>query len=110
MRYSDYDKYALHKFVIRYIVESSKNMNNVYIYGFEDLPYSDDIRNYKDTGHYHYTFNSYILNAIAHNKHRLPIENIDTYLAEAERRLHIFDIDSLNREAQHLLHAQGVIK
>ena len=85
-------------------------MPNVHIYGFEDLDFLDNIENYKDTGHYHQKFNSFMLDAIAQNQHRLTPDNVDAYLAKAEQRALTFDVVKLNNEAQSLLREYGVIK
>ena len=102
--------YYIHKFAIRYIVSKTKSMPNVHIYGFEDLDFLDNIENYKDTGHYHQKFNSFMLDAIAQNQHRLTPDNVDAYLAKAEQRALTFDVVKLNNEAQSLLREYGVIK
>jgi len=102
--------YLLHQFAVRYFVQEAHKLSNVHIYGFEDMDFLDDIKNYNDTSHYHQKYNSLMLNAIAEGKHRITMENVDAYLQEATRKLFEFDLEALNQEAQRLLRKQGTIQ
>lgn len=99
--------FARHQYAIRYIVNEASKLENVHVYGFEDQAFLDDIANYQDTGHYHYRFNSYFLDAIASGKHKLTTANLDAYLQKCDKLAYDFDIQKLNNEAQLLIQQQG---
>lgn len=111
-RYADWlqhrpEVFLLHQAVIHYFAEQTKVLSNLHIYGFEDEDFVDDIANYKDTGHYHYRFNSYFLDAIAAGRHELTAENVDSYLERCRQKAEAFDIAKLNAQAQELIRKTG---
>ena len=86
------------KVILKWLVNEVANMENVAIYGFDDLPYADDIANYKDLTHYNIDMNSMQLDAIANGTHILTPQNIDTYLATMESKIKNYDITPLIAE------------
>ncbi len=95
--------YATHKKAVRYLVEQAEKYENLFIYGFEDQAFVDDIRNFRDINHYHPKFNDYMLESIAKGEHILTIQNVDTYLEKSEKLALEFDIQALYDETQTLL-------
>ena len=82
--------YPKAKVILKWLV--SQNLPNMKIYGFDDLPYADDIANYKDLTHYNVDMNSMQLDAIANGTHILTPQNIDSYLATMESKIKSYDI------------------
>lgn len=99
--------FFLHQEIVRYLVDQTKDKQNIHIYGFEDQDFPDDIANYKDTGHYHQKFNSLFLDAIASGSHELTPENVEAYLKKCERKAWDYDIPALNDEVERLMKAAG---
>ncbi len=111
-RYADWlqhkpEDFLLHQAVTRYFAEQAKALPNMHVYGFEDEDFVDDIANYKDTGHYHYRFNSYFLDAIAAGQHEVSVDNVDAYLERCRQKAEAFDIAKLNAQAQELIRKAG---
>ncbi len=96
-------KYLLHKQALRHIVNATKKLNNLHIYGFENLEYADNIINYKDIKHHNSDFNSFVLKSIAQKKHMLTPENVEAYLAHCEELALAFDIVAFHDEVQRLI-------
>lgn len=86
------------KVILKWLVNEVANMENVAIYGFDDLDYADEIANYKDLTHYNVDMNSMQLDAIANGTHILTPQNIDTYLATMESKIKNYDIVPLIAE------------
>lgn len=97
------EDFFLHQSIIIYLVNLTKDMPNIHIYGFEDLDFLDDIANYRDTTHYHPKFNSLFLDAIRAGQHELTPRTLKKYLEDCEQKAWDFDIPKLNAEAQRLL-------
>lgn len=57
----------------------------VFAFGLES--FADDLRLYKDDGHYHIAVNDYILEAIAGNRNRITTENITAYLTAFDQKV-----------------------
>ncbi|HEX7026643.1 MAG TPA: hypothetical protein VF268_05335, partial [Gammaproteobacteria bacterium] len=94
-----------HEAMNRYLAELSVMLPNLYVYGFEDQEFVDNIAYYKDTGHYHYDINSMMLRAIRDGNHLLRPDMIDEYLKTARSRAHEFNLlglgDMIDAYLQH---------
>ncbi|TQR31274.1 hypothetical protein DMB92_06165 [Campylobacter sp. MIT 99-7217] len=86
---------AKYQQMIKFIVNETSKYQNAKVYGFDDLAYGDDIRNYKDLGHYNVDMNSMQLEAIRDQKHILTPQNIDEYLAKFEEKVINYDLKPL---------------
>ena len=84
--------------ILKWLVAEIKNLDNAKIYGFDDLPYADDITNYCDRTHYYIDMNSLQLDAIANGTHILTPQNIDAYLQTMESKIKNYDIAPLIAE------------
>ncbi len=84
--------------ILKWLVNEVANLENVKIYGFDDLPYADDIANYKDLTHYNVDMNSMQLDAIASGTHILTPQNIEDYLATMEAKIKAYDLTPLINE------------
>ena len=77
---------------IRTAVTLSSSTPNLSIYGFDDLPFLDEIKNYKDTGHYRPKMNSIILQSIGSKSNVLTAENVDQYIKTITKLARDYDI------------------
>lgn len=89
------ENFAKFAAILRWFVKESQRYENARIYGFDDLDYLDDIANYGDAIHYTAQMNSFQLDAIKTNTHRITSENIDTYLAIMQSKIENYDITPL---------------
>ncbi len=103
MLQNDPESFLLHQYAINYIVNRTHKMRNVYIYGFEDQPFTYEISNYKDTVHYNEDINSFFLDSIANKKYILTTHNVEQYLKTCYLQAYNFNIVKLNDEAQRML-------
>lgn len=106
LRRNSPEDFFLHQSIITYLVNLTKDIPNMHIYGFEDQAFLDDIANYMDTLHYHHKFNSFFLDAIRTGQHELTPQTLKKYLEDCEQKAWDFDIPKLNAEAQRLLQAE----
>lgn len=95
--------FSIHQSVIRYLVERTKSLKNVYVFGFEDCDFVDHIENYKDITHYHPKINEYITESIAKRKHFLTPSNIDAYLDRCNELSLMFDFQAFGADVKRLL-------
>ena len=103
MRQNDSKKFYLHQQAIRYLANCAETLPNLFVYGFENQQFTDDISNYKDTIHYSPEINTLFLQSIAKKQHLLTKNNVDTYLHECETQAYAFDISKFAAEAQSLI-------
>ena len=103
MRQNDSKKFYLHQQAIRYLANCAETLPNLFVYGFENQQFTDDIANYKDTTHYSPEINTLFLQSIAKKQHLLTKNNVDTYLHECETQAYAFDISKFAAEAQSLI-------
>lgn len=103
MAQNEPDNFYLHQYAIKYLVLKTSKMPYIYIYGFEDQSFVDDISNYKDTVHFHHTINSYFIDAIAGNTHTLTVHNIEQYLESCKNLALNFNIVKFNEDVQSAL-------
>lgn len=74
-------------YIVKEFVTIMSQFNNVRIFVFGLEKFTEDLRLYKDSSHYHIAVNNYILNAIARNENRLTKENLDIYLIEFDKKI-----------------------
>lgn len=70
-------KYALYKKTIQYLVESSKENDNMYVYLLDDLTYLDNLNNYRDMRHYNTDMNNIIIDYIRDQKYIRTMEDLN---------------------------------
>lgn len=80
---------------LKWILQATKDYPNVRVYGFDNLPYTDDIANYRDFTHYNTDMNSLQLDAIKDKSHILTLENIDMYLNVMHQKIQNYDLAPL---------------
>ncbi|STQ85668.1 hypothetical protein LS73_004375 [Helicobacter muridarum] len=77
---------------LRLLVEMTKDMENVGIYGFDSLDYPNRLANYFDTTHYGRDMNEMQIDSIATNKHRITTNNVESYIQETRQKIESYDI------------------
>ncbi|MEM1111367.1 MAG: hypothetical protein AAGI11_05610 [Pseudomonadota bacterium] len=87
MRATDIESYLEQLSYVRSFVEIMSPYGNVEIYGFGLSPLAEDLRLYRDYGHYHMAVNEAMLDAMASGGARLHIDNIDQHLSSFDRRV-----------------------
>jgi hypothetical protein len=85
-----------YKDLVSKIVLDSEKYNNIELYWFNDDPFIDDIKNYKDLAHYSSEFNSMFLKNFSLNKSIIDLTNYKIYLQSLERRASKLDIRGLD--------------
>lgn len=84
------------KKITYWLLEQTKDLKNVTIYGFDTLDYADDIGNYAgDTIHYKNDMNSLELDSIQNKKHILTPDNIESYFDIFEQKIQDYDLTPL---------------
>lgn len=78
--------------IVSWLIKETNKYPNVKIYGFDDLAYADDIRNYKDPAHYNIDMNSIQLDAIKNGTHILTPQNMDEYFKTMEEKIRNYDL------------------
>ena len=78
--------------ILKWFIKETSKLENVKVYGFDDLDYADDITNYNDLSHYNKDLNSIQLDAIKNQTNILTPQNIDKYLATMEQKIKSYDI------------------
>ncbi len=99
----DLPAYAIHKAVTRYLVQKSNEFDNLKIFGYENNQFVDDIAQYKDPKHYHYSINSWMLKEMSKDGGLLSISNIDTYLETNTQKAQEFDLINLGHKIDSYL-------
>lgn len=63
----------------RYLLQNFKDIQNVKIFAFDNLPFVSDLKNYKDKAHYSADINKEMLHWMAEDRGLVTLENIDAY-------------------------------
>lgn len=74
------------------------HFNNVKIYGFDNDSFADDINRYSSLTHYDEKVNSFMLDAIKNDTHRITLENVDSYFEEMRKKVEAYDIEPLRKQ------------
>ncbi|WP_027327703.1 hypothetical protein [Helicobacter pametensis] len=74
------------------------DLKNVFIFGFDTTSIPDDLSHYVDTAHYDETINSFMLDAIKNNTHRITLKNVDSYFQEMRKKVEAYDLEPLKQQ------------
>ena len=89
------------KKITYWLLQQTKDLKNVTIYGFDTLDYADDIGNYAgDTIHYNNDMNSLELDSIQNKKHILTSDNIESYFDIFEQKIQNYDLKPFIEKAK----------
>ncbi|NCB26662.1 MAG: hypothetical protein EOM62_14490 [Bacteroidia bacterium] len=81
----------------------TRKIDNLFVYGFENQSFLDQIEFYKDTGHYHPDINQKINTCLNTTECRLTPENIEEYLHHAREAALQFDLITLGDKIEEYL-------
>lgn len=88
-------KYRIYLRIIRQFVIDTQSLGNVSIYAFGTEPFTNDLRLYKDPGHYHIEVNNYIIDQISQGKNKLDIGNIDAYIRAFDEKISMYELPDI---------------
>lgn len=71
---------------------------NIEIYGFDNTNIPDNLSHYIDLIHYDETINSFMLDAIKNNTHRITLENVDSYFQEMKKKVKAYNLEPLKQQ------------
>ncbi len=80
-------RYLASLLVIKNFTIVMSKYQNVRVFGFGLEKFTDDLRLYKDPGHYHIEVNNYIIRVIAANENILHKDNINDYLISFDKKV-----------------------
>jgi len=108
IQYATWHQYAVsnahtHEAAVRYFAKMAGELDNLFVYGFEDQDFLDQIELYKDTSHYHPDINQRINMCIKNGECMLTPENIEQYLDKARKAALSFDLVGLGGKIQKYL-------
>ena len=89
------DKFEKFLSIIDYLVKNSAKFPNVKIYGFHDLKFVGNLRNYYNSSHYQPDVNRYMLYCIKNDLHRLTVDNLEEYEMNMLKNLQSFEIKEI---------------
>lgn len=101
--FRNYLSFNEYSYFIREAVNKSDSFSNVYLFGFDNLSFTNDISYYKDTTHYRENINSQLLHLVKAKKYSLSLDNVDSYLNELWFRVESLDLNTLNQFIQSML-------
>ena len=88
---------------LRQVVKVASSYKNFKLYGFDNLEFTADVKNYKDLTHFTPKLNYQLLNYIKEDRYLLDNSNIDEYIDEFIKRCYAFDILSFHNELNKLI-------
>ncbi len=98
----DLPAYEVHKHIVKYLKTKCKKYKNLSIYIYENEEFVDDISNYKDLRHYHYSINSWMLESI-NNVDSLCEINEDIYIDIMSKKALEYDFLNLGNKINNYL-------
>lgn len=75
-----------------------QNNPRIFVYGFDNEAFTNQIERYKDLEHYDEKVNSFMLDAIKNDTHRITLENVDSYFEEMRKKVEAYDIEPLRKQ------------
>ncbi|MBM9602690.1 hypothetical protein [Desulfopila inferna] len=96
MKMSNPKGYKIYLQILRQFVLDTEGFTNVRIHGFDREKFTNDLRLYKDSGHYHLAVNNYIIEQIGSGTNVLTSANIDQYLEDLDEKVTSFRLNDLH--------------
>ena len=88
---------------IEYLVDRSAEFGNMEVFGWDDMPFPNDISNYKDPDHYSPEINSLMLEDISKGEGLITPGGFDEYWAEFERQSLACDVVAIGEKIEAYL-------
>lgn len=103
LTFRHYLSFTQYSYFVQQATKKSDTFSNVYLFGFNNLTFTNDLSYYKDTTHYQEEINNQLLHLMKAKKYSLSVKNVDNYLNELWVRVERFDLDALNQFLQSKL-------
>lgn len=84
------EHYLCYLRTIKKFVKDSQQFQNVRIFAFNIEKFTDDLRLFKDSGHFHLEVNNYLIEKMAHGEGMLTLDNIDQFLMVLDYKISNF--------------------
>lgn len=91
----DSSLFSRYRAVLKWLITEIQKYPNAKIYGFDDLDYANDLKNYTDAPHYRPDMNLKQLEAIKNQSHILTPQNMDNYFEIFEEKIRNFDTQAI---------------
>lgn len=88
---------------LRQVAKIASTYKNFRLYGFDNLEFTADVKNYKDLTHFTPELNYQLLNYIKEDRYLLDNSNIDEYIDEFIKGCYSFDILSFHNKLNKLI-------
>ena len=89
--------------LLRVAAKVTSKYPNFKLYGFDNLAFASDVKNYKDLSHFSREMNYQILEYIRDERYTLNQNNIDKYIDDFIKDCYSFDILSFHNELDALI-------
>lgn len=86
---------------LRYFAKECDKRPNCELYGFNDMAFTKDIKNYKDLQHYSDRINSLMIESVSKGVNRITSSNIENYFLKAEKLYSSIDLQNVREELEH---------
>ena len=88
---------------LRVAARVATTYENFKLYGFDNLPFTFDVKNYKDLSHFSREMNYKLLEYIKEDRYALDQNNIDEYIDNFIRGSYSFDIQAFHNDLNALI-------
>lgn len=82
---------------LSYFASECDRRDNCHVYGFNDMEFTTELKNYKDPMHYSDKINSYMLESIKNNKHELHSNLLKLYFQNMDALYSEFCLDTVKK-------------
>lgn len=83
--------------------EYASKHTNFKFFGFDNIPFTSDVKTYKDDSHFSPDRNYEVINYIKNNEYRLDATNVNTYIDEFIKSIKDYDLKSFKEEWFNLI-------
>lgn len=92
---ADPQSFFLYLQTIKFVVNATSYLPNVYIYGFDGESFVSDLANYKDSIHYSERYNSKMLHWMFDKVDRIDTSNVDNYVKNIASLASEYQLDDI---------------
>ena len=92
---------------LRVAAKVTSKYPNFKLYGFDNLAFASDVKNYKDLTHFSREMNYQILEYIKEGEYSLDMNNIDEYIDNFIKGCYSFDIKSFHNDLNALIEREN---
>jgi hypothetical protein len=99
-------KFELYKTALTYLARQSDHYPNLEVFSFGSEVFLDHLKHYKDLLHYHYSINTWMLQAISQKRGLIKTSNVRTYLQNITHKALDYNLTSLHQTLEKQLTAE----